>query len=319
MENKFRNIAVLIDAENVSSKKVEKAFEKIEKFGKVTLKRLYGNFKEKKVLEYEDLCKKKSIRTVHQFSCASKKNSSDILLVIDAMDLLYKQIYDCFVIIASDSDYTALCQRIFEDGFSVIGFGEKEKTTESFRKSCTEFIFLDDFSESSMNKVIPTKDEDAVDKIHELLFDFWSENKKKDDFAEINSASKFIRKNITFKSAGYKGIKEFLNSFPAKYEIDKESGKLYKYNLDCEGKKEKINKEPSIKSDDEKNHSYIHEAYEKSKKGENKFVLTSTIGAYIKKEKKFQIKGLEAFLKKFPDKYKLKNDEKNAKMMKCLD
>lgn len=58
VENKFRNIAVLIDAENVSSKKVEKAFEKIEKFGKVTLKRLYGNFKEKKVLEYEDLCKK---------------------------------------------------------------------------------------------------------------------------------------------------------------------------------------------------------------------------------------------------------------------
>ena len=56
-------------------------------------------------------------------------------LVIDTLDLLHKEIYDAFVIVASDSDYTPLAIRLHESGVYVMGVGEK-KTPSAFRKMC---------------------------------------------------------------------------------------------------------------------------------------------------------------------------------------
>lgn len=63
-------------------------------------------------------------------------------LVIDTLDLLHKEIYDAFVIVASDSDYTPLAIRLHESGVYVMGVGEK-KTPSAFRNACDEFLFLE--------------------------------------------------------------------------------------------------------------------------------------------------------------------------------
>jgi hypothetical protein len=78
----------------------------------------------------------------HQPANTVGKNSSDIALVIDAMDLLHSGRFDGFVLISSDSDFTRLASRIREQGLDVYGIGQK-KTPEAFRKACKRFIFVE--------------------------------------------------------------------------------------------------------------------------------------------------------------------------------
>ncbi len=66
---------------------------------------------------------------------------TDIALIIDAICLLQIWIYDGFVLVSSDSDFTPLAIHLYEVGIFVMGVGE-EKTPETFRRSCDAFIVL---------------------------------------------------------------------------------------------------------------------------------------------------------------------------------
>ncbi len=66
-------------------------------------------------------------------------------MVIDAMDLLYSGRFDGFCIVSSDSDFTALAQRIRASGLTVYGFGER-KTPEAFVKACDRFIYIENLA-----------------------------------------------------------------------------------------------------------------------------------------------------------------------------
>jgi uncharacterized LabA/DUF88 family protein len=70
------------------------------------------------------------------------KNASDIGLVIDAMDILHTGRFDGFVLVSSDSDFTALANRIREQGLDVIGIGES-KAPESLRNVCNRFVLIE--------------------------------------------------------------------------------------------------------------------------------------------------------------------------------
>ena len=72
------------------------------------------------------------------------KNSTDIALVIDAMDQLHSGRFDGFCLVSSDSDFTRLAARIREQGVDVYGIGQ-QKTPEAFRQACTRFIFTENF------------------------------------------------------------------------------------------------------------------------------------------------------------------------------
>jgi Fe-S-cluster formation regulator IscX/YfhJ len=82
-----------------------------------------------------------SLHQVTQLSYTNGKNSSDSVLIINAMDILYGGNVECICIVSSDSDFTRLAMRIVEAGLEVIGMGEK-KTAESFVNACTTFKFL---------------------------------------------------------------------------------------------------------------------------------------------------------------------------------
>lgn len=79
----------------------------------------------------------------HQETANTKgKNASDIGLVIDAMDILHSGRFDGFVPVSSDSDFTALANRVREQGLDVIGIGEA-KAPESLRNVCNRFILIE--------------------------------------------------------------------------------------------------------------------------------------------------------------------------------
>ena len=87
------------------------------------------------------------------------KNSSDISLVIDAMDILHTGRFDGFVLVSSDSDFTRLASRIREQGLDVYGIGQ-QKTPEAFRKACKRFIFLENLGGGQIAGPKPAKPED---------------------------------------------------------------------------------------------------------------------------------------------------------------
>ena len=147
MEN-LQKIAMLIDADNTQLAKLEAVQQEISTRGRIVVKRAYGNWRKDALKNWENELKRLAIKAEQQFDYVSGKNATDMALVIDAVNMRYKDIYDAFVIVASDSDYTPLAINLHESGVYVIGVGEK-KTPEAFRNSCDEFIFLENLGSSN--------------------------------------------------------------------------------------------------------------------------------------------------------------------------
>ncbi|BCH33044.1 hypothetical protein MesoLjLc_49740 [Mesorhizobium sp. L-8-10] len=139
-ENRSPRLAVLIDADNVSAKIADGLFEEIAKIGEASVRRIYGDFSNGRSRAWADVLPRHAIIPQQQF--AFGKNASDITLVIDAMDFLYRGRFDGFCLVSSDSDFTRLAARIREQGVDVFGFGE-QKTPESFRQACRRFIYIE--------------------------------------------------------------------------------------------------------------------------------------------------------------------------------
>ncbi len=142
MEGNNRNIALLIDSENISTKYLPIIIDEANKYGRINYKRVYGDWTKRVISPWKDECVKYGLTPVQQYSYASGKNSSDFTLIIDAMDILYKGKVDSFCIVSSDSDFTKLVTRLKEDNMFVFGMGES-KTPISLVNSCERFSYLD--------------------------------------------------------------------------------------------------------------------------------------------------------------------------------
>lgn len=137
----MNNIAVLIDANNVSPTWIDPIIEEAGKLGNLALKRAYGDFSNSEKI-WRATCSLHAIQPVQQFPYTTGKNASDIALVIDAIDLIHTNRYSCFCIVSSDSDFARLAIRLREDGITVLGIGE-QKTPDAFVKACTQFIYIE--------------------------------------------------------------------------------------------------------------------------------------------------------------------------------
>jgi hypothetical protein len=135
-------LAVLIDADNASSRIAPRLFEEIAKIGEASVRRIYGDFSGTRLKAWSEVLLTHAIKAHQNFAYTTGKNASDIALVIDAMDLLHTGRFDGFCLVSSDSDFTGLAARIREQGIDVYGFGER-KTPESFRQACHRFIYTE--------------------------------------------------------------------------------------------------------------------------------------------------------------------------------
>lgn len=147
MENSMESIekermqfAVLIDADNISSRYATTIFEELETYGISTYRRIYGNWSKGNGWS-EGLLLEHSIMPVQQFSYTTGKNATDMAMVIDAMDILYKNKIQGFCLVTSDSDFTRLAMRLREENMFVLGMGES-KTPLALTRACNRFIHL---------------------------------------------------------------------------------------------------------------------------------------------------------------------------------
>jgi uncharacterized LabA/DUF88 family protein len=138
-------LAVLIDADNTSPKFAGAIFEEIAAIGEASVRRCYADFSSQQMAGWNKVQAEHGLVPLHSPAYTVGKNSSDIALVIDAMDLMHTGRFDGFVLVSSDSDFTRLASRIREQGLDVYGIGQ-QKTPEAFRRVCKRFIFLENLA-----------------------------------------------------------------------------------------------------------------------------------------------------------------------------
>ena len=142
MEIQSKNIALLIDAENISPKYIEIIIDEANKYGKINYRRVYGDWTTDQLTPWKSRINEFGLTPVQQYAYTPGKNVADFTLIIDAMDILYSGKVDSFCIVTSDSDFTKLVTRLREDDMFVFGMGES-KTPIALVNSCETFAYLD--------------------------------------------------------------------------------------------------------------------------------------------------------------------------------
>jgi len=148
-----RNLAVFIDLENLamgfqSPRKtkfdIDKVLERLIEKGKLIVKKSYADWS--RFPAYTAPFHESAIELIEIPKRAQTgKNSADIRLVVDAMDLAWSKPHvDTFVIVSGDSDFSPLVSKLKENGKHVIGLGMKGSTSELLRDNCDEFIYYED-------------------------------------------------------------------------------------------------------------------------------------------------------------------------------
>ena len=134
-------IAVMIDADNTRPAYADEVLGEVAKYGDPTIRRVYGDWTNPHLTQWARKLNRLGLRAMHQNAYTSGKNSTDLALVIDAMDLLYDGNVEAFALVTSDSDFTSLAHRLRESGKKVYVLGEN-KAPESLRNACDKFIDL---------------------------------------------------------------------------------------------------------------------------------------------------------------------------------
>lgn len=146
-------LAVLIDADNIPAKFAEDIMREITTFGEPALRRVYGDWSSSNLAGWKKVVLELGMVANQETANTSGKNATDIGLVIDAMDILHTGRFDGFVLVSSDSDFTALANRLREDGVEVIGIGES-KAPASLRNVCNRFVLIENIIGSEEEKAV---------------------------------------------------------------------------------------------------------------------------------------------------------------------
>ena len=159
-----KRLAVLIDADNVPRGTLAGIMQEVAIYGTPTIKRIYGDWTGPHIAGWKNSLLENAVTPIQQYSYTTGKNSTDSAMIIDAMDVLYTEKVDGFVLVSSDSDFTRLAIRLREAGMTVFGIGER-KTPEPFIAACDKFIYIENIKQpvepSAPEEAHPPKDRRA--------------------------------------------------------------------------------------------------------------------------------------------------------------
>src|ERR1700719_15111 len=155
MTDGARSLAVFIDFENLALGfqnrrdrfEIGRVLERLVEKGKIVVKKAYADWN--RFANYTAPLHEAAIELIEiPRRAQSGKNSADIRLCVDAMDLAYsKEHIDTFVVLSGDSDFSPLVSKLKELGKHVIGLGCQESTSDLLRDNCDEFIYYEDLGQ----------------------------------------------------------------------------------------------------------------------------------------------------------------------------
>lgn len=230
-----KNIALLIDCDNVSHNAIEGVIEELSKFGMVNVRHAHGDWNSAALSGWIERLHPHAIRPMQQFAYTKGKNATDSAMIIDAMDLLYGNSVDAFALMTSDSDFTPLVMRLLESGFAVYGFGQK-KTPQPFVDACSTFIYIENLAEEKQDKE-PGKPsakkgkaklrQDAA--LVKLLRTAVEQTSEDDDWAMMSKVGAYISNNSSFSPVnyGYKKLGDLIRATELFETETRNDGKFY--------------------------------------------------------------------------------------------
>jgi uncharacterized protein (TIGR00288 family) len=156
-----RSLAVFVDLENLamgfqnqrkSKFDIQKVLERLVEKGKLIVKKAYADWN--RYQNYTAPFHEAAIELIEiPKRSQTGKNSADIRLVVDAMDLAWSKPHvDTFVIVSGDSDFSPLVSKLKENGKHVIGLGMKGSTSDLLRDNCDEFIYYEDLERQEQDE-----------------------------------------------------------------------------------------------------------------------------------------------------------------------
>ena len=162
-----RQLAVLIDFENTGLKSIQWLFDQVSDIGRIIVKRAYADWSVES--DKRDQLLELGIEPVHLFrSSGGGKNSSDIRLAIDAIELLHQSPVDTFVIVSSDSDFVPLVSKLRAAGKTVIGAGHEAIVSRTLVRSCDRYFYLEQ-SDKVPSAELSQQEEQRNEQVDQLL------------------------------------------------------------------------------------------------------------------------------------------------------
>ena len=244
--NNDKNMAVLIDADNVSEKYIKILLDEASNHGTPTIKRIYGDWTKPQMASWKSVLLENSITPIQQYSYTTGKNATDAALIIDAMDILYSGDVEAFCIVSSDSDFTKLAARLREAGKYVLGMGER-KTPTPFISACEQFKYLEVLAGTDDPKKQSTKQGKAnmasKAKICKAIKTIVDESSDDDGWAYLGEVGKRLNKrfpDFDTRNYGYNKLTPFvasLKEFEIKSSKTNNPNVVFKYIRNIEKKK----------------------------------------------------------------------------------
>jgi uncharacterized protein (TIGR00288 family) len=218
-----RSLAIFIDFENLALGfqgrrdrfEIYRVLERLVEKGKIVAKKAYADWS--RFGPYTAALHEAAIELIEiPRRNQSGKNSADIRLCVDAMDLAYsKEHIDTFVIVSGDSDFSPLVSKLKELGKHVIGLGMTQSTSDLLRDNCDEFIYYEDLGQtaaldSTLNSKLPETKRKVFGLLMESLLALRRENKEVLWSSMVKDTMK--RKKPSFNEAyhGYRTFSELL-------------------------------------------------------------------------------------------------------------
>ncbi|RPH35818.1 NYN domain-containing protein [bacterium] len=223
-----KRLALLIDCDNASAGAIEGILSELAKFGVITIRRAYGNWKNQNLKGWEEKLHPHAIVPIQQFQYTSGKNATDAAMIIDAMDIMFSQRVDGFALVTSDSDFTPLVMRILSNGIKVYGFGEK-KTPMPFVNACSQFIFTENLEDAEeeeeeekgqaeprqrRRRKLPEKELRRNNALVQLLTKAVELSANDDGWANLGKVGNYISNNSSFSPVnfGYSKLSDLLKA-----------------------------------------------------------------------------------------------------------
>ena len=173
----FENLAIGVRAMNAGGFQIDLVLRRLLEKGRIVFKRAYCDWS-----SYQDSVKEFHARGIELVDIPqtkmSGKNSADIRMVVDAVDLCYSKGHiDVFALVSGDSDFSPLVSKLKENNKRVIGCGVKSSTSDLLIANCDEFIYYDDLiraaskAKAAPRKAAARKDkrQEATDRVLEVL------------------------------------------------------------------------------------------------------------------------------------------------------
>jgi uncharacterized protein (TIGR00288 family) len=223
MAEQERSLALFIDFENLALGfqgsrgrfEISRVLKRMVEKGKIVAKKAYSDWG--RYSSYTESLHEAAIELVQiPRRAQTGKNSADIRLCVDAMDLAYsKEHIDTFVIVSGDSDFSPLVSKLKELGKHVIGLGMQPSTSDLLRDNCDEFIYYEDLEGESpevpkLDPELPEIRKKAFTLLVEALTALRRENKERLWSSMIKDTMKRLKPSFNESYHGYKTFSALL-------------------------------------------------------------------------------------------------------------